>query len=155
RTEIWEVVNGLASSPFFGTGFMSFWTGHRLEIIWSKTDIGLNQAHNGYLEQYLNLGYIGVAFIVVIMLSGLLKVRKHLNVDQTKAMIRLCFIVNAILYNYTEASFYGINNMWLLLLIGTIDISGQQGRTRTNTSDLKEQKWKTVILAGHHYNNSR
>ena len=28
----------------------------------------------------------------------------------------------ALLYNYTEASFYGINNMWLLFLIAAIDM---------------------------------
>ena len=99
----------------------------------------LNQAHSGYLEQYLNLGYIGVAFIGVIMLSGLLKVRKHLDVDPPAAMLRLCFIVTAVLYNYTEAAFYGINNMWLLLLLGTIDISGR-GAKRTKTSTAWQQK---------------
>ena len=64
------------------------------------------------------------------MLSGLLKVRKHLDVDPLAAMLRLCFIVTAVLYNYTEAAFYGINNMWLLLLLGTMDISGQRGAKR-------------------------
>ena len=155
RTEIWEVVRGLESNPFFGTGFMSFWTGHRLEIIWNKLGAGLNQAHNGYLEQYLNLGYVGVAFIGVIMLSGLLKVRKHLDVDPPGAMLRLCFIVTAILYNHTEASFYGINNVWLLLLIGTIDISGKRGTKRTETNDIKEQNRKAVIVTGYLYNDSR
>ena len=100
------------------------------ELIWEPLGgEGLNQAHNGYLEQYLNLGYIGVAFIGVIMLSGLLKVRKHVDVDPPGAMLRLCCIVIAVLYNYTEASFYGINNLWLLLLLGIIDISGR-GRNK-------------------------
>ena len=103
-----------------------------MEIIWEKLGAGIIQAHNGYLEQYLNLGYIGVAFIGVIMLSGLLKVRRHLNVDYPSAMLRLCFIVTAVLYNYTEASFYGINNMWLLLLLGIIEVPDQKSTYERN-----------------------
>jgi exopolysaccharide production protein ExoQ len=122
RTTVWEVLKGVHTNPLVGTGFMSFWSGARMELLWNQLGAGISQAHNGYLEQYLNLGYIGVAFIGGIMLSGLLKVRKLLNVQYSLAVLRLCFIVTAILYNYTEASFYGINNMWLLLLFGTFGI---------------------------------
>lgn len=124
RTEIWGVLKELEANPVVGAGFMSFWSGNRLELIW-KIWPGLNQAHNGYLEQYFNLGYIGVAFIGIIILSGLLKVRKHLDVNYPSAILRLCFIVTAALYNYTEASFYGMSNMWLLLLFGVIEVPAQ------------------------------
>ena len=126
RTTTWSLLRGMVVNPIVGSGYHSFWLGERLELMWEKLGGIINQAHNGYLEQYLNLGLIGVAFIGVIILSGLLKVRRHLNVDYPSAMLRLCFIVTAILYNYTEASFYGINNMWLLTLLGIIEIPGQQ-----------------------------
>ena len=140
RTDVWKVVLELVPNPFVGAGFMSFWTGDRMALIWKILGIPLVQAHSGYLEQYLNLGYIGVAFIGGIMLSGLLKVRKHVDVDPPGGMLRLGCIVTAILYNYTEASFYGINNLWLLLLLGTINISGQQEAKRTETSTALQQK---------------
>jgi exopolysaccharide production protein ExoQ len=111
-------------NPFVGTGFMSFWSGPRLVALWDECKCRLNQAHNGYIEQYVNLGYVGVAFIIVIMLSGMLKVRKELNTDPAAGVLRFCFIAVAALYNYTEASFYGISNMWLMMLIGCTDISG-------------------------------
>jgi hypothetical protein len=134
------VVLGLEFDPVVGAGFMSFWTGQRMELIWRILRVKLVQAHSGYVEQYLNLGSIGVAFIGGIMLSGLLKVQKHLDVDPPAAMLRLCFIVTAVLYNYTEAAFYGINNVWVLLLLGTIDISGQRGAKRTETRTAWQQK---------------
>jgi O-antigen ligase len=126
RTDIWRIVNGFEVNPIVGAGFMSFWSGARLEELWRQIGSRLNQAHNGYLEQYLNLGYIGVAFIAVIVLSGLLKVRRHLNDDQAAGILRLCFIVSAVLYNYTEASFYGMNNMWMLLLLGCLEVPRQR-----------------------------
>jgi O-antigen ligase len=81
RTEIWALTKSLAENPFVGNGFMSFWSPERTEIIAKKLGAAVNQAHNGYLEQYLNLGYIGVTLIGVILLSGLMKVRKHLDLN--------------------------------------------------------------------------
>ena len=77
----------------------------------------LNQAHNGYLEQKLNLGYVGVAFIIGIALLALLRIRRDLVTEYAPATLRFAFVVLALLYNYTEASFYGINNIWLLFLM--------------------------------------
>jgi len=49
-----------------------------------------------------------------------------LTVNYPLGMLNLCFIVSAVLYNYTEASFYGINNIWLLLLFGITEVSGDK-----------------------------
>lgn len=124
RTDVWAILLTFKTNALVGAGFMSFWTGERMATIWKAVGSRLNQAHNGYLEQYLNLGYVGVAFIIAIAISALLRVRKHLTTDYPNAVLRLCWIVTALLYNYTEASFYGINNMWLLLLAASIDSSG-------------------------------
>jgi len=121
RAGLWELVRSLEVNPIIGAGFMSFWSGQRMETIWNALGEGINQAHNGYLEQYLNLGYVGVGFIVAIIASALLNIRGHLKTDSSAALLRLCFLSVAILYNYTEASFYGINNMWVLLLLGCLD----------------------------------
>jgi O-antigen ligase len=105
-----------------GTGFMSFWAGDRMATVWKALGSGVNQAHNGYLEQYLNLGYIGVAFIIGIALSSLFVVVKQLKSDYSVGVLRLCVLTTAMLYNYTEASFYGINLMWVLFLAASIDV---------------------------------
>lgn len=122
RTELWAVVGQLAVDPLLGAGFMSFWSGARMQEIWNQLGEGINQAHNGYLEQYLNLGYIGVALIVMVIAGGLLKVRHHMKADPASGLLRLSFIATAIVYNTTEASFYGINNLWLLLLLGCLEV---------------------------------
>jgi len=122
RTTIWKIVEEFVTNPVLGTGYQSFWAGERLHQLWGRIGAEINQAHNGYLEQYLNLGYVGIVFVMIIMLSGLLKVRKHLSMDYSAAMLRLCFLVTAALYNYTEASFSGLSNMWLLLLFAVIEV---------------------------------
>jgi O-antigen ligase len=122
RTGIWEAVNSVETNPAVGVGFMSFWQGERRETVNAALGphTSLNQAHNGYLEQYVNLGYIGVAFIIGIALLSLIRISKDLATDYASATLRFAFVVLALLYNYTEASFYGINNIWLLFLMVSI-----------------------------------
>jgi O-antigen ligase len=145
RTDIWQVLLSFNTNPIFGVGFWSFWTGARQEEAWKQIGEKINQAHNGYLEQYLNLGYIGVAFIVIIMLSGLLKIRRHLSFDQPAGMLRLSFLVTAILYNVTEAAFYGLNNMWMLLLLACIDGPRPRPAVRGHRSWLAAMRLATRV----------
>ncbi len=125
RMPLWEGLREMVANPLVGFGYESFWLGDRLRAVWDKYG-QIHQAHNGYLEAYLNLGLIGLGLIVGCMLSGLLKVRRHLSKDYPAAILRLCFIVTVAFYNYTEACFHGVNNMWLLFLLGIMDISGQE-----------------------------
>lgn len=120
RTTIWELVSRQETNPLIGVGFMSFWQGERLIAITEALGAGLNQAHNGYLEQYVNLGFIGVGFIVIIAFTSFLHARRQLVTDYPAAILRFSLLIVALLYNYTEASFYGINNMWVLFLATVI-----------------------------------
>jgi len=120
RTDLWALLFDVSDSPVLGAGFMSFWTGERMELIWTRLGTGVLQAHSGYIEQYLNLGYVGVAFIILLLAKGVLGARALARSDPQFAHLRLCFVAAAAMYNYTEASFYGVNNMWVLLLCGLI-----------------------------------
>jgi O-antigen ligase len=70
RTDLWDQLLELVQNPVFGTGFESFWLGSRLERIWYLNPWAPNQAHNGYLEIYLNLGWMGVALLIGVLLAG-------------------------------------------------------------------------------------
>jgi O-antigen ligase len=122
RTDIWSTLLEFDVNPIIGVGFMSFWTGGRVEDAWNLLGVRLVQAHNGYVEQYLNLGYVGVFFIAVILLSGLGKVMRRWRRDRSGAVFALCIIFVAAVYNYTEAAFNGLNNMWLITVLACIAI---------------------------------
>ena len=51
------------TNPLVGTGYESFWLGPRLKDVWAQTGAGINEAHNGYLEVYLNQGLIGLVLL--------------------------------------------------------------------------------------------
>jgi exopolysaccharide production protein ExoQ len=120
RTELWSILFDISTNPLVGAGFMSFWAGDRLQLVWTRLAPGVIQAHSGYIEQYLNLGYVGVAFIVLMMANALRSARKQALTQPDFANLRVAIVLAAGSYNYTEAAFYGVNNMWILLLISLI-----------------------------------
>src|SRR5437773_12489899 len=70
RTQIWHLVLSMTTNPLLGTGFESFWLGPRLQKIWSIYWWRPNEAHNGYLEVFLNLGWVGAALLAVVLITG-------------------------------------------------------------------------------------
>src|SRR5262245_58266320 len=60
RTDLWDAVLPLNPNPLLGAGYESFWLGDRLKALWTRFWWQPNQAHNGYLEVYLNLGLLGL-----------------------------------------------------------------------------------------------
>jgi O-antigen ligase len=130
RTGIWRMLLTLPTQPAFGEGFMSFWSGPRLQAIWTMLQAGILQAHNGYLEQYLNLGVVGVGFMVALFALGLLGARAQLATDVPGGLLRLAFLATAALYNVSEAAFHGQTAVWWLTLLALVDARALHRRQR-------------------------
>jgi O-antigen ligase len=120
RTGIWKVVLALAGNSLVGTGYESFWLPERLLRIGDLTMKGLQEAHNGYLELYLNLGWIGVALLALLIVTGYRNVLLVLRRDPSQVTIRLAFFVAALLYSLTEAGFRMMTPVWTTFLLATI-----------------------------------
>jgi O-antigen ligase len=121
RTEIWEDVFNLGVNPLVGAGFESFWLGTRLDILWAKWWWQPNQAHNGYVEMYLNLGWIGVIILAGWIVSALWTARMKLISDFAVGRLQLGLIVIVVVYSYTEAIFKALHLLWFAFFIITID----------------------------------
>ena len=116
RTEIWGVLLKIASNPILGTGFETFWLGDRLKKVWVMAQV-INEAHNGYLEVYLNLGAIGVMMLAMILISGYRNVLVAFRRDGDFGKLRLIYFVTVLVYNLTEAAFKELNPMWFFFLL--------------------------------------
>lgn len=118
RHEIWRIVLSMDTNPLIGVGYESFWTGQRALQVWEQLGVtGINQAHNGYVELYLNLGLIGLFLLAAGVLSGLVRTVNDSRGNYSYATFRLALIVVVVAYNLTEAMFIPISNMFVLLLV--------------------------------------
>jgi len=122
RTHIWEVLLSVPTNPVLGTGYQSFWLGPRVEWIWARLD-GDNvlEAHNGYLETYLQLGLVGLSLLCTFLIATYRKVCKKLEPLIPLGSLGIGLWSLSLFYNVTEAAF-GPGLLFVTFLLGSLEV---------------------------------
>ena len=121
RTGLWMALLGLHTNPIVGTGFESFWLGERPQQLEGIFFFIPNEAHNGYLETYLNLGSIGVLLVIGLFVATFWKIRLQLFRNFEMGRYRLGFLAAVVLYNWTEAGFRTVTPLWFAFYLIAMD----------------------------------
>lgn len=128
RTEIWAASIAAAGNPIIGTGFESFWNvnvdkvARGLQGYWEIHN--LVSAHNGYIEVYLDLGWIGASLIVLILFSGYRRSIKAFRFDPELASLMVAYVATSTFYSVTEAGFRMLTPSWIFLLLAVVSAGG-------------------------------
>lgn len=120
RTDIWTDLLNEPLNPLLGAGYQSFWLGSRMEYYFERYIFHLNQAHNGYLESYLNGGLIGLSLLMAAIVYTGRKLKKELLFENSFGTLLIAFLVVAAFYNLTEAMFGKPNVSWFTLSIAAL-----------------------------------
>ena len=133
RTDIWAAVIPAVPNSIVGAGFESFWISPSVRIFqqtllntgWYPPLVRvLNEAHDGYIEIYLTLGWIGVCLIALILIGGYGRATKAFQRDPELGSLFLAYIATGAVYNVTEAGFRMLNPSWIFLLLSIVSASG-------------------------------
>jgi exopolysaccharide production protein ExoQ len=149
RTELWPNLLKLQPNPIFGAGFESFWLGQRLDQLWERYPWHPNEAHNGYLEIYLNLGIIGVGLFAGVIIETFRKIRRELLSRVEVGRLRLGFFLAILLYNFTEAAFVSLHFVYAVFFLIAVEYpmaKRLRPRRLTETTDRKAEE--SVVSAG-------
>jgi exopolysaccharide production protein ExoQ len=117
RTQIWGLILPEAMKhPIFGCGYGSFWINPPQWLT------RINEAHNGYLDVFVEVGIIGVSLVLAFLLSSLRKAYRALPYHFEWGAFSLCFLLLMLAHNITETSFLRPNShmatvMFLLVLL--------------------------------------
>ena len=122
RTDLWKDLLSQPINPLMGTGYQSFWLGERAEIFWEKYYFHPNQAHNGYIETYLNGGFLGVACLAGLLIAAAATVKRDVIRGVDFARVRFAALIIALFYNWTEAVFNRLSLVWFILLIAAVNM---------------------------------
>jgi len=117
RTVLWEHLLALHTNPILGTGFESFWLGKRLEKLEGIFFFIPNEAHNGYLEIYLNLGLLGLGILIALIVATYRKILADLFRDHEWALYRFGWLAAVVVYNWTEAGVRSLNPVWFVFYL--------------------------------------
>lgn len=125
RTDIWAAVVPMAPSPLVGAGFESFWLSPRvLARLWQLFPrLPLNEAHNGYVEVYLELGWVGVGLIALILLDGYRRSVKAFRREPLLGGLLVAYVLCAMIYSIAEAGFRMLDPMWIFLFLAVTEAS--------------------------------
>jgi O-antigen ligase len=129
RTEIWAAAIPAAPNAILGAGFESFWISPCVQkfqrglVGWWHPEF-LNEAHDGYIEVYLNLGWVGVCLISLILISGYRHAVAALRLNPSVGGLMLAYITTAAVYSITEAGFRMLDPIWIFLLLAVVGASG-------------------------------
>jgi exopolysaccharide production protein ExoQ len=124
RMDIWEAIVPMAPNPLVGAGFESFWLGSRIDRLEQAfPNLHLNEAHNGYIEVYLELGWVGLGLIGLILIDGYRRAVKAFRREPALGGLLLAYSLTAITYSVTEAGFRMLDPIWIFFLLAVIQAS--------------------------------
>jgi O-antigen ligase len=136
RVEIWTMIREHVDS-LLGSGFYSFWRTPAGQEI-SEPFLGtLNTAHNGYLEMLLDGGVIGLALLVILLLVWARNAVGAMLGGTLFGRYTLVAWVLALLYNYSETSFFRMEPLWFTSLLTMIAAPGSTPTVSPSTASLR------------------
>lgn len=126
RTAIWAAIIPMASNPLVGAGFESFWLNPRVhQTLWQLFgNLPINEAHNGYIEVYLELGWVGLGLIGIVLVDGYRRAVKAFRRQPAVGGLFIAYILTAIVYSVTEAGFRMTDAMWIFFLLSVVGSGG-------------------------------
>ena len=147
RTNIWKAVLSTKTNPLIGVGYESFWLGPRLFQVWQLAGV-VNEAHNGYLEVYLNLGLIGFFLLCVLLMVGYRTICKNLYLQSELPPFGLALWTILLFYNMTESAAFNGQLLWIIFLLVLIAISAQTQVASDTPPVMESPSGKPVLGKG-------
>lgn len=119
RTEIWQaVLVEIKNGSIWGSGFMASWRSNDPATlrIWQSIGFRAAHAHNGYLDILLQLGVLGVALAIIVLVLLLFRSVLLVRSGSSLGYFAFAFSVSQIVYNLTETRLtFGAS--WALLFL--------------------------------------
>ncbi|MGZ4989444.1 MAG: O-antigen ligase family protein [Methylobacter sp.] len=120
RTKIWAFAGYyINQSPFLGYGFGSFWgVGDATRALGEGFIAGLLQAHNGYVDVVLEMGYVGLLLLAVLTIGLFLSILRLARRDGLASLLLLTCLLFVLLNNTMESSlFRSYVPLWMVFLL--------------------------------------
>jgi exopolysaccharide production protein ExoQ len=127
RTDIWSALLKEGTDPLFGVGYYSFWLGDRVAKLSASFFYSLNEAHDTYLETYLNSGLIGLALLFAVILSAGIRIKREAMKSDPFGAFRLACFLPMLFYGITEAWMNRLGILWFLFLLVVMDCPRLRG----------------------------
>jgi exopolysaccharide production protein ExoQ len=121
RTAIWAFTEyQISTKPWFGWGFHSYYfvPNSPQEAAWGPEYVKhMPSSHSGYLDLKLETGRIGYWIFLIFLYSSLHGLEFVRRKDPRRAWLFLSVTIYAILVNFVDTAWLGLNSLWMLQLV--------------------------------------
>ena len=147
RVDLWADLLALPNSELVGAGYQSFWLGSGIETIWAKYYFKPNQAHNGYIDTYLNIGAVGVTLLLTLLFNAGARLRKRMLDREPVAVLFFALLAFVIFYNWSEAMFSNLTPAWFMTILATMSYAGIRETAETPVARWARQRRAALTQA--------
>ncbi len=130
RANIWAQIGLKTVNPILGAGYWNFWGGPGGEAIMNAMTTVIPNAHNGYLDIYLDGGFVGLAILFVLLVAAGLSITRKLKMNREIDLymkVRFAVLVVAIIYNLSESAFARLGPLWFTTLLVISEFPTKKG----------------------------
>jgi O-antigen ligase len=138
RVFIWRDLLEMGTNPVLGVGYDSFWLGERLDRFIRVHQV--NEAHNGYIEIYVELGIVGLILFAGVLISAFSKAKESLTKEPAYGKLRLVVVAVCLLYNVTEAADKATTFIFFMLLLVAMDRPVERRVEGEDRERIKQRK---------------
>jgi O-antigen ligase len=108
---IWKVLIPYAmQKPILGHGFGGFWTD---ELVAATS----SDAHNGYLDTILNIGFTGLMLSSIFLITSCRKAQREMMKDFDWGIFWFCIVLMAVVHNISESSIGKLTGLMAIVLL--------------------------------------
>ena len=132
RTDLWRELLQMPANPVLGAGFESFWISPLAERINEGFYFFFNQAHNGYIEVFIQLGIVGLILVILSIFTAIIKMNN--SIEDKYSVLMVTYLLLFLIYSITEATINKQSVMWFIPLMAQLYVPGGSYRFRANSN---------------------
>jgi exopolysaccharide production protein ExoQ len=118
RVPLWQVLISIGLKQPLGFGYGAFWLGWNgpSAEVWAKLQWFLPNAHNGFLQLWLDLGWVGLVLGIIFLVTIFINNFGPALAGSTSSIFWILFGIIFVTYNLIEVNFFDQNNIFWVLI---------------------------------------
>jgi exopolysaccharide production protein ExoQ len=125
RMGIWQLIlnESIYHSPWIGSGYGGFWVGlDSISGYFARKGAGLypGQSHNGYIDIYNDLGYIGLGLALAVIASHAYRIARLLISQHQEARFHFALLIFVLVINIGESTLFRTTQFLSVVLVASL-----------------------------------
>jgi exopolysaccharide production protein ExoQ len=134
RIPLWQILQPhIEEHPWLGAGFAAFWSPENVYQIEQLVGFTAVSAHNGYVEELLNTGVVGLAILLTFYFYALVVVVRKARRGDPLGWLAFLFLLYYLLLNVTNALMQQYLEIPSIIVLATLSLMSSKPVTYSST----------------------